>query len=361
MSNEKIHPVELLRSAADTAEGLRLFAGVDTTGNFENGVPYRISDETPNSYGVVVNNDGLDISSHSGQEGGPVLLEHGKFEGQGSIPIGLGKAFKVGNETHALVRFDEKDPVAVRIKGLVERRVMRNASISIHFSPEDIVEKDGLPPVVSKSKMFEFSAVGIGSNPNAMSLSQSLRSAKLEDGLEGSMVALEDAANRLSILALKLGISQDQLCGDISFLEGFEAKAERPAPASVLVDMNEYASLSARVYLGEGSEEDASKEFLELGFSPPWASSPESWEKAKEFKGKEGADVALSALGFGEVARLVKAKQDGVCPSCNLSESIVRKADMTAAIGGAIELIKETFQKPGSLTYVGGKLKGVEP
>lgn len=360
MSTEKVHPIDFLRSAADTDRGIQLSGGITSESFEDNGIPYRISDETPNSHGVVISNKGLDISSHSGEEGGPVLLEHGNFKGQGNIPIGTGRAYKTGSETHAIVRFDQEDPTAKRIGGLVKRRVMRGASISIRFSPEDIVEKDGEPPVLSKSQMFEFSAVGIGSNPNAMSLSQSLRSADSGsvEGLEGSMVALEDAANRLSILAAKLGIPQDKICGDISFLENFKIDAK--APAAVLVDQGRYADLSARVYLEEATQDEVSAEFLQLGISSPWISNPNAWAKALEFKGKEGSDVALSALGFGDIAKLVKASQDGVCPSCSLSKNIVRKADMEVAMSGAIETIRETFQKPGSLTYVGGKLEGDE-
>lgn len=120
---------------------------------------FRISDESVNSYGLIVKTDGINLDRFIKN---PVMLYSHSTEG-GNI----GRWENIRTENNALYAdavFYEKDERAKAVKEKVESGFLRGCSISI-----DVVELKG--NTITKSNLLEVSICDIPSNENALKLS----------------------------------------------------------------------------------------------------------------------------------------------------------------------------------------------
>lgn len=133
--------------------------------------PFRISDETVNTYGFRVLTSGCDLSEYI--KNPVVLLNHNDY----GLPIGKGHDIrKEGNEIWVDIEFDsEHDDEAGRVEGKVARDFLRMASAGA-WAPEAVSEDPALKlpgqtgPTVTKWTLREVSICPIGSNHNALAM-----------------------------------------------------------------------------------------------------------------------------------------------------------------------------------------------
>lgn len=133
--------------------------------------PFRISDETVNTYGFRMLTSGGNLSEYI--KNPVVLLNHNDY----SLPIGKGYDIrKEGGEIWLDIEFDsEHDNEAKQVEGKVERDFMRMASIGT-WEPEEISDDPALKlpgqtgPTVTKWTLREVSICSIGSNHNALAM-----------------------------------------------------------------------------------------------------------------------------------------------------------------------------------------------
>lgn len=130
-----------------------------------------LSDDSVNSYGYRVLLSGMDTSRF---EKNPVMFYSHNY---GLLPIGYWENVRVEEgRLMAEAKFDEGDPFALEIKRKVEAGVIRCSSIGFNINEIDDAESLKLSgqrgPTVTKSELMEGSICAVGSNRNAMRLSE---------------------------------------------------------------------------------------------------------------------------------------------------------------------------------------------
>lgn len=162
----------------------------------ENLTPYnmgkkvRISDESVNCYGTRVLTSGIDLTQY---QRNPVLLymhERGKV-------VGLVKNLEVKDgELLGELVFDKASPLSVQLEKQYQfgslRMVSANFRILETSGDKALVMEGQTCETVTRSELFEVSAVDIGGNDNALVLSDR----------DGKQISLVDAAGRESLLPL---------------------------------------------------------------------------------------------------------------------------------------------------------------
>lgn len=125
-----------------------------------------LSDETINSYGFKVLTSGIDTSVF---DANPVML----YEHKSIDLIGLWtKAIKEGKAIKADAQFDEHDELAQKIRGKVERGILKGVSIGFQIleTAQERLPDGTIIPVVTRCKLMEASLCALPSNSNALRL-----------------------------------------------------------------------------------------------------------------------------------------------------------------------------------------------
>lgn len=124
-----------------------------------------VSDESINSYGFIVETDGIEISDFLRN---PVML----FDHDKTKLIGTWKNLRKENkQLLADPDFDMDDPEAVKLAKKVEKGILKGASvglIALEFNRQDIGDKSII--TLSKSILKEISLTALPSNQNALRL-----------------------------------------------------------------------------------------------------------------------------------------------------------------------------------------------
>lgn len=124
-----------------------------------------VSDESVNTYGFVVETDGIDLTQF---EKNPVML----FEHDPSKILGTWKNIRKENkQLLADTEFDMDDPEAVKIARKVEKGILKGASVGLIALEFKQKEKEGKNIIVlSKSVLKEISLTALPANKNALRL-----------------------------------------------------------------------------------------------------------------------------------------------------------------------------------------------
>ena len=133
------------------------------------GKKVRISDESVNCYGTRIITSGIDLTQY---ERNPVLLYmHDRSQGV----VGLVKNLKVENgELTGEIEFDGATELSQRLKKQYEFGSMRMVSANLQIletsDDKSLVLEGQTAQTITKSRLFEVSAVDIGGNDNAIVL-----------------------------------------------------------------------------------------------------------------------------------------------------------------------------------------------
>ena len=183
------------------------------------GKKVRISDESVNCYGTRIITSGIDLTQY---ERNPVLLYmHDRSQGV----VGLVKNLKVENgELTGEIEFDGATELSQRLKKQYEFGSMRmvSANLQILETSDDkrLVLEGQTAQTITKSRLFEVSAVDIGGNDNAIVLyspdGEQLPLMKGEESESAFLPLLNSNINplkkevemELKTLALQLGLSE---------------------------------------------------------------------------------------------------------------------------------------------------------
>lgn len=119
------------------------------------------STESLDSHGTILRQD-WDLSRY---ERNPIVLwNHNPNE-----PIGTASIRVEDGQLLADVTFDDVDPQAIRVQGLVKRKVVRGMSVGFRAGQTTLVDTgDGFVPVYSQNKLFEVSVVSLPSNEDSL-------------------------------------------------------------------------------------------------------------------------------------------------------------------------------------------------
>ncbi len=130
--------------------------------------PFKVSDESLNSYGFWVVTEGIDLSGFTGV----MLYDHDR---NGKLPIGTWENTR--KENGALLtdaNFDQDDEFAKSVMAKVQKGIIKGASIGlnvIEFSNDPKLMKPGQKrPTVTKCSLEEISVTPFPSNKNALRL-----------------------------------------------------------------------------------------------------------------------------------------------------------------------------------------------
>lgn len=183
------------------------------------GKKVRISDESVNCYGTRIITSGIDLAQY---ERNPVLLYmHDRSQGV----VGLVKNLKVENgELTGEIEFDGATELSQRLKKQYEFGSMRMVSANLQIletsDDKSLVLEGQTAQTITKSRLFEVSAVDIGGNDNAIVLyspdGEQLPLMKGEGSESAFLPLLNSNINPLKkelemevkTLALQLGLSE---------------------------------------------------------------------------------------------------------------------------------------------------------
>ena len=183
------------------------------------GKKVRISDESVNCYGTRIITSGIDLTQY---ERNPVLLYmHDRNQGV----VGLVKNLKVENgELTGEIEFDGATELSQRLKKQYEFGSMRMVSANLQIletsDDKSLVLEGQTAQTITKSRLFEVSAVDIGGNDNAIVLyspdGEQLPLMKGEESESAFLPLLNSNINplkkevemELKTLALQLGLSE---------------------------------------------------------------------------------------------------------------------------------------------------------
>ena len=183
------------------------------------GKKVRISDESVNCYGTRIITSGIDLTQY---ERNPVLLYmHDRSQGV----VGLVKNLKVENgELTGEIEFDGATELSQRLKKQYEFGSMRMVSANLQIletsDDKSLVLEGQTAQTITKSRLFEVSAVDIGGNDNAIVLyspdGEQLPLMKGEENGSAFLPLLNSNINplkkevemELKTLALQLGLSE---------------------------------------------------------------------------------------------------------------------------------------------------------
>lgn len=183
------------------------------------GKKVRISDESVNCYGTRIITSGIDLTQY---ERNPVLLYmHDRSQGV----VGLVKNLKVENgELTGEIEFDGATELSQRLKKQYEFGSMRMVSANLQIletsDDKSLVLEGQTAQTITKSRLFEVSAVDIGGNDNAIVLyspdGEQLPLMKGEESESAFLPLLNSNINplkkevemELKTLALQLGLSE---------------------------------------------------------------------------------------------------------------------------------------------------------
>lgn len=184
-----------------------------------NKTTFVVSDESVNSYGLVILTSGIDTAKF---ERNPVML----YMHERKTVVGRWENIrKDGKRLLADAVFDDSTPLGVQVKNQVEKGFLRSASIGV-----EIIEKETVNGVetVTKSVLTEISIVDIPSNSNALKLYR-------KGGRMVLRLALPEKVDDLRAAIINLlGLDEDITNEDI--LAEIQALTNAPDDATVQVD-----------------------------------------------------------------------------------------------------------------------------
>jgi HK97 family phage prohead protease len=184
-----------------------------------NKTTFVVSDESVNSYGLVILTSGIDTAKF---ERNPVML----YMHERKTVVGRWENIrKDGKRLLADAVFDDSTPLGVQVKNQVEKGFLRSASIGV-----EIIEKETVNGVetVTKSVLTEISIVDIPSNSNALKLYR-------KGGRMVLRLALSEKVDDLRAAIINLlGLDEDITNEDI--LAEIQALTNAPDDATVQVD-----------------------------------------------------------------------------------------------------------------------------
>jgi HK97 family phage prohead protease len=260
-------------------------------------IPFKVSDESLNSYGFWVKTDGIDLSGFTGV----MLYDHDR---NGKLPIGTWENTR--NENGALLtdaNFDQDDEFAKSVMAKVQKGIIKGASIGlnvIEFSNDPKLMKPGQKrPTVTKCSLEEISVTPFPSNKNALRLMVDGKALNLSENnseIENILPLINNNV-QMKQVALKLGLPETATEQEVvDAVTALEAKA-----AGLQTSLN-----AAFMKLGEvtGVINDSNRERmtklaktdfeLALSFMDASTSSAHSAEsKAKSEKKEEKSENTL--------------------------------------------------------------------
>jgi len=170
--------------------------------------PFKVSDESLNSYGFWVVTDGIDLSGFTGV----MLYDHDR---NGKLPIGTWENTR--KENGALLtdaNFDQDDEFAKSVMGKVQKGIIKGASIGlnvIEFSNDPKLMKPGQKrPTVTKCSLEEISVTPFPSNKNALRLMVDGKALNLSENNSEieNILPLINNEKQMKQVALKLGLPE---------------------------------------------------------------------------------------------------------------------------------------------------------
>lgn len=184
-----------------------------------NKTTFVVSDESVNSYGLVILTSGIDTAKF---ERNPVML----YMHERKTVVGRWENIrKDGKRLLADAVFDDSSPLGVQVKNQVEKGFLRSASIGV-----EIIDKETVNGIetVTKSVLTEISIVDIPSNSNALKLYRKSGRLVLRLGLPEKVGDLRVAI--INLLGLDDGATDEDILAEIQTL------TNAPDDAAVQVD-----------------------------------------------------------------------------------------------------------------------------
>lgn len=170
--------------------------------------PFKVSDESLNSYGFWVVTNGIDLSGFTGV----MLYDHDRYR---QLPIGTWENTR--KENGALLtdaNFDQEDDFAKSIMKKVEKGIIKGASIGLNIieqsSDPKLMKPGQRRPTVTKCSLEEISVTPFPSNKNALRLMVDGKALNLSDNnseIENILPLINNNV-QMKQVALKLGLPE---------------------------------------------------------------------------------------------------------------------------------------------------------
>ena len=128
-----------------------------------NNIPFILSDESINSYGLIIETSGIDTTNFTSN---PIM----PFNHNINVILGNWTDLKKDNDKlTATAVFDEDDPESVKIMKKVEKGLIKGTSIGININKYELSEDEDVI-LITSSELMEASITPLPSNKNALKL-----------------------------------------------------------------------------------------------------------------------------------------------------------------------------------------------